>query len=219
MPDPASRSSVARLLSARSACAAASSGCRPRPAMKLPSSDAPVWPRTNSSVSLAAIIAPCQAMSWPNQSFISNVRRRWTGEPITASASICTISSGSGSPATSRPVPTGNTSRKRLPIASYTGLRCARSTSDVVSLVMSRSDPPAACNAAAMLSSAAWVCAAASPSAGHRTIGLQCAPSAQEHPRTAADSAGDGRRIERCGSLAAGAGTTQRQSHPSAAGH
>ena len=171
MPEPASRSSVARLLSASSACSAASSGRRPRPAMKLPSSDAPVWPRTNSSVLLAAIIAPCQPTSWPNQSFISNVRRRCTGDPTTASALICTISSGSGRPATSRPVPTGNTSRRRLPIVSYTGLRCARSTSDVVSLVMSRSDPPAACNDAAMLSSAAWVCAAASPSAATEPSG------------------------------------------------
>ena len=39
--------------------------------MALPSSAEPVWPRTNSSVSPAATIAPCQAMSWPNQSFIS----------------------------------------------------------------------------------------------------------------------------------------------------
>ena len=86
--------------------------------MKLPSSAEPVWPRTNSSVSPAATIAPCHAMSWPNQCFISNVRRRRTGEATTASASICTISSGSGRPATSRPVLTGNTSRNRRPIAS-----------------------------------------------------------------------------------------------------
>ena len=34
---------------------------------------------------------------------------------------------------------------------------------------------------------------------GDRTIGLQCAPSAQKHARTAANSAGDGHRIGRCG--------------------
>ena len=77
---------------------AASSGRLPSPTVAVPSSVAPVCPRTNNSVSPAATMAPCQAMSWPNQSFISNVRSRCTGAPTTASASICTISSGRAGP-------------------------------------------------------------------------------------------------------------------------